>query len=300
MFNVTISLRRCFRAVVLVLVLGQVAACQPERHEALHGSLYFGVGEYLAELELRTGDVNIATNLGDVEIQAISPQKDERLLVTVFGSVNQQDRHRLVLYDLDTRQTLTIVSGRNGHYLPGTRVLVYDDGVSLVVAERDSEGWQRTEVVRHTYNATLLVTPLSATRFLYALDGQAIHVYDTVSRRAIELGALSRNCSLDAASWDPQSERLLCRRRLDDGTYEYVMVDLDGTVRATLDLPGSRMLQPLAFLPDQDALVLTERWRSRISDRQNHAVWVLRFDTGEFYRLLDNQYLGRSVVYKPR
>jgi hypothetical protein len=60
------------------------------------------------------------------------------------------------------------------------------------------------------------------------------------------------------------------------------------------------MLQPLAFLPDQDALVLAERWRSRISDRQNHAVWVLRFDTGEFYRLLDNQYLGRSVVYKPR
>jgi hypothetical protein len=300
MFNVTVSLRRRFRAVVLLLVLGQVAACQPERHEALHGSLYFGVGEYLAELELRTGDVNIATNLGDVEIQAISPQKDERLLVTVFGSVNQQDRHRLVLYDLDTRQTLTIASGRNGHYLPGTRVLVYDDGVSLVVAERDSEGWQRTEVVRHAYNATLLVTPLSATRFLYALDGQAIHAYDTVSRRAIELSALSRNCSLDAASWDPQSERLLCRRRLDDGGYEYVMVDLDGTVRAKLDLPDSRMLQPLAFLPDQDALVLAERWRSRISDRQNHAVWVLRFDTGEFYRLLDNQYLGRSVVYKPR
>jgi hypothetical protein len=300
MLNKTISLRRCFRAACLLFVLGQVTACQPEHHEALHGSLYFGAGQYLAKLELRTGDVDIETNLGDVEIHTISPQNDERLLVTVFGSVNQQDRHRLVLYDLGTRQTLTIASGRNGHYLPGTRVLVYDDGVSLIVAERDSEGWQRTEVLRHAYNATLLITPVSATRFLYALGGETIHLYDTVSRRAIELSELSRNCSLDAASWDPQSERLLCRSRLSDGGYKYAMVGLDGAVAETLALPSARMLNPLAFLPDQDAVVLTERWRSRFSDRQNHAVWVFRFDSGEFHRLLDNQYLGRSVVYRPR
>ena len=57
------------------------------------------------------------------------------------------------------------------------------------------------------------------------------------------------------------------------------------------------MLQPMAFLPDQDALVLTERWRGKLSSRQNYAVWIYRFDSGEFYRLLDNQYLGRAVVY---
>jgi hypothetical protein len=297
MLNKTTDLRRFFRVASLLLVLGQVTACSPETHEELRGSLYFGAGQYIAELELHNGNVKIEANLGNVDIKAISAQDDERLLVTVFGSINQQDRHRLILYDLQTRQTLTISLGRNGHYLPGTRVLVYDDGVSLIVAERDSDGWQKTAVVRHGYNAPLIVAPMSATRFLYAVGDQAIHVYDTVSRRAIELNALSRLCHLDASLWDPQREQLLCRRHLDDGRYEYIMVGLDGAVAASLELPELRMLEPLAFLPDQEALVLTERWRSKFSDRQNHAVWVFRFDTGDFYRLLENQYLGRSVVY---
>lgn len=299
MLNKTINLRRFLRPACLLLALGQISACQPEHHEELRGSLFFGAGQYLAELQLYNGDINIETNLGDVEIKAISAQMDERLLVTVFGSVNQQDRHSLVLYDLDTRQTLTIALGRNGHYLPGTRVLVYDDGVSLVVAERDNEGWHKTEVVRHAYNAPLIVAPLSATRFLYVIGEQAIHLYDTVSRRAVELSVLSQICRLDASLWDPQREQLLCRRHHDDGRYEYIMVGLDGAVTAALALPDSRILQPLAFLPDQDALVLQERWRRKFSDRQNYAVWVFRFDTGDFYRLLDNQHLGRSVVYRP-
>jgi hypothetical protein len=297
MLNKIINLRHCLRLPSLLFVLGQVSACQPEHHEELQGSLYFGAGEYLAELELHNGNVKIEANLGDVEIKAISPQNGERLLVTVFGRVDQKDRHSLILYDLGTKQTLTIAFGREGHYLPGTRVLVYDDGVSLIVAERDDDGWQKTEAVRHAYNAALMVMPVSATRFLYTLGGQPIHVYDTVSQRSIELSALSQYCRLDTALWDAQREQLLCRRRLDDSGYEYVMAGLDGAEVSTLALPESRRLQPLAFLPDQDALVLTERWRSRFSDRQNHAVWVFRFDTGDFYRLLDNQYLGRSVVY---
>lgn len=300
MLNATIDSCKSLRVSCLLLVLGQISACQPEHHEELRGSLYFGAGQYLAELELYNGAINIEANLGDVEIKAISAQMDERLLVTVFGSVNQQDRHRLVLYDLDTRQTLTIALGRSGHYLPGTRVLVYDDGVSLVVTDRDNEGWQKTEVVRHGYNAPLMVTPMSATRFLYAIGGEAIRVYDTELRRAVELGALSQFCRLDASLWDPRREQLLCRRPIDDGRYEYVMTGLDGAVAAKLALPDARMLQPLAFLPDQDAIIFQEPWRSRFSDRQSHAIWVFRFETGEFYRLLDNQYLGRSVVYRPR
>lgn len=297
MCNAITNLRRYFARACLVLVLVQVAACQPEERPELQGSVYFAAGNYLAELDLRSGDVNIETNLGDAEIQGISPQKDKRLLLTVFGSVNQQDRHSLVLYDLDTRQALTITYGRNGHYLPGTDALVYDDGVSLIVAERDDESWQKTEVVRHAYNAALRVMPLSATRFLYAIGEQAVHVYDLVSRRVIELTALSQVCRLDASLWDMQRELLLCRQRQDDGSYEYVMVSLDGAVAATVDLPGSRRLQPVAFLPDQDALVLAERWQSRLSDRRNHAVWIYRFDNGDFYRFLDNQYLGPAVVY---
>ena len=300
MFEKTITLRSWGRVAWCVFLLGQVAACQSEKREELRGSLYFGAGEYLARLDLRHGGVDVEANLGDVEIKQISPQKDRRLLLTLFGSVNQQDRHSLVLYDLPTRQTLTIVYGRNGHYLPGTGVLVYDDGVNIIVAERDNDVWRKTEVMRHAYNAAVEVAPISATRFLYTAGEQTIYVFDTVSRRAIELDALSQNCQLSASLWDPGREKLLCRRRLDGGGYEYIMAGLDGALTATLALPDSRMLQPIAFLPDQDALVLTEPWRSRFSDRRNHAVWIYRFDSGDFYRLLDNQYLGRSAVYRPR
>jgi hypothetical protein len=296
----TINLRHWSRVACLLPALVQVSACEREKHDELSGSLYFGAGEYLAELELHNGNVNIETSLGKVDIRGISRRNDERLLVTVFGSVNQQYKHSLVLYDLATRQSLAIAYGRNGHYLPGTGVLVYDDGVNLIVAEREDDGWQKTEVVSHAYNATLQVEPLSATRFLYALGGQAIQLYDVVSRRVIELTALSEFCHLDAALWEPQREQLLCRRRLDDGDYEYLMASLDGVLESRLSLPESRNLQPLVFLPDQGVLVLTERWRSKISDRQNHAVWVYHFDSGDFYRLLDNQHLGRSVVYRPR
>ena len=191
---------RCrYRLTFCLFILGPLAACQPEQHEELSGNLYFAAGPYLARLDLRSGEASIETNLGDVEIEQISWQKDKRLLLTVFGKVLRQDRHRLVLYDLATRQTLTIATGRNGHYLPDTEVLLYDDEVSLILAERAKGEWRKTEVLRHPVNAVPLVTPVSSTRFLYALVGEAIHVYDLESRRALELPARSEQCRLDAA-----------------------------------------------------------------------------------------------------
>ena len=288
------------RLVACLLVLMQVSACEPESHAELHGSLYFGVGQYLAELELHNGNVNIETNLGDVEILGISMQKDKRLLVSVVGSVAERDRHSLILYDLETRQALTIAYGRNGHYLPGTAVLVYDDGSSLILAERGDTGWQKAAVASHRYNAALSVIPVSSTRFLYAVGEEAIHIYDAVSQSDEVLAALSQVCRLDAALWESQRELLLCRRPLGDDTHEYVMAGLDGVVATTLALPTSRMLQPMAFLADQDALVLAERRRGKFSNREAHAVWIYRFGSGDAYRLLDNQYLGKAVVYAPR
>lgn len=288
-----------YRLTFCLLILGPLAACQPDQHEELPGSLYFAAGPYLAMLDLRSGEASIEANLGDVEIEQISWQKDKRLLLTVFGKVLQRDRHRLVLYELATRQTLTIATGRNGHYLPGTEILLYDDQVSLILAERDGGEWHKTEVLRHPVNAMPLVTPLSSTRFLYAPAGGTIHVYDVESRQALELPALNEQCRLDAALWVMQRERLLCRRRLGSDRFDYAMVELDGSVAEVLELPESRKLHPVAFLHDQDVLILTEQWRSALSNRQNHAIWVYRFDNGDFYRLVDNQHLGRSVVYAP-
>ena len=115
-------------SIVAVLLVG-LAACQPQQQQQqqqpqqppeMRGSLYFATGNYLAEMDLRDGSTSVVANLGDAEIQEISPQLTERLLLTVFGKVNQQDAHRLVLYDIASRQTLELLTGRHGRYLPGT------------------------------------------------------------------------------------------------------------------------------------------------------------------------------------
>ena len=280
-----------------ILLLGHASGCQPEPQEELRGSLYFASGQYLAQLDLRDGSTSIVTNLGDVDIRAISPQRDERLLLTVFGTVNQRDTYRLVLYDIATRQALTLLNGRNGHYLPDTEALVYDDGTNILVAARSDGEWEKTAVVKHPYNATIHVIPIAATRFLFAVAGGPVNLFDLESKRSVELTALSELCRLDASLWSSERQQLLCRTGRDDGSHEYVFSNLDGTVQATLQLPASRSLQPVVFLPDQDAVVFTERWRSALSDRQKHAVWIYRFDSGALYRLSDNQHLGPTVVY---
>ena len=285
--------------VLCTLLIGQVAGCQSDQHQELRGSLYFGAGQYLAQLDLRDGSTSVVTNLGDAEIRGISPQLDERLLLTVFGSVNKQDVHRLILYDKETRQTLGLVTGRYGRYLPGTMVLVYDDGVSIRVAEKIRGTWEKSVIAEHRFNAPMRIMPISADRFLYAEVGKPIFAFDNIAKRSIELTALSEHCDLAAALWIPERDQLLCRSPRPDGSLEYPFVALDGVVHDSLPLPTNGSYRPLAWLPDQDTIVLTERWRSALSDRLKSAVWVYRLDTGDHYRLLDDQYLGESVVYRP-
>jgi hypothetical protein len=251
-------------------------------------------------LDLRDGSTSVVTNLGDVDIQGINPQNEDRLLLTVFGNVNQQDTHRLVLYDIASRQTLTLLNGREGGYLPGTRILVYDDGIRIVVAEKIGGVWEKHEVMQHRFNSPLRIMPITATRFLYAEQQAPIQVFDNGSKRSIELTALSELCNLDSSLWIPGREQLLCRVARDEGVYEYLYVGLDGTVHESLPLPASRAFRPVAWLPDQDALVLTERWSGWLSSKQQSAIWIYRFDNGDLYRLVDDQYLGPSVVYEPR
>ena len=288
---------------VAVLVAGltvQLVACQPQQQPEMRGSLYFAAGNYLAEMDLRDGSTSVVANLGDAEIQEMSPQLNDRLLLTVFGNVNQKDFHRLVLYDIESRQTLTLVAGRYGRYLPGTKVLVYDDGSTLIMSERKPGRWDSTEIMKHRYNAQIRILPISETRFLFLEVGSPIHVYDKETGESTELAALSRFCDLDYTLWLPERERLLCRTRLADGSWRYPLVGLDGTVHAQLSLPESASFRPLAWMPDQDALVLSERWRSPFSDSDKSAVWIYRFEDHSAFRLVEDQYLGRSVIYNRR
>ena len=120
---------RILRGFAGLFLLLQIAACGGPDHEELRGSLYFAAGNYLALLDLRDGSTSVVANLGDAEIRSLSPQLEDRLLLTVYGSENARETRHLVLYDLDTRQTLTLLNGHIGHYLPGTKTLIFDDGV---------------------------------------------------------------------------------------------------------------------------------------------------------------------------
>ncbi len=282
-----------------VLLLLQLGACADPDQAELRGSLYFTAGNYLALLDLRDGSTSVVANLGDVDIRSLSPQQKERLLLTVIGSENGKETRRLVLFDLATRQTLTLLNGRNGHYLPGTRALVYDDGVRIYVTERIRGSWEKTEVAEHRYNQAVDIVPLSATRFIYRVGDGPLLVYDRTAGRSIELGGLESACRFDRALWFGMREQVLCQLRREGHSFQYAFVGLDGTRHEPVTLPAGHDLRPIAFLPDQDVLLLTERWRTRLAGRVRWGVWAYRFDTQEAYRLLDDQYLGTSVLYLP-
>ena len=284
---------------VFLALLALIGACADADRVELRGSLYFASGNYLALLDLRDGSTSVAANLGDADIRSLSPQQDERLLLSVVGREIDKEKRHLVLYDLKTRQTLTLLNGRNGHYLPGTRTLVYDDGVRIFVTERIRGSWEKTEVAEHRYNQGVDILPISATRFIYRIADGPLLVYDKTANRSIELIGLQAACRFDRALWFKEREQMLCQTGRDDQSFEYAFVGLDGTVHDPLPLPDAHDLRPIAFLHDQDVLILTERWRGRLANRVSWGVWVYRFDTQEAYRLLDDQYLGTSVLYTP-
>lgn len=280
----------------LALIL-QVTACNGPGHEELRGSLYFAAGNYLALLDLRDGSTSVAANLGDADIRSLSPQLEDRILLTVYGSENARETRHLVLYDLDNRQTLTLLNGHIGHYLPGTKTLVFDDGVRTYVTERVRGNWEKTEVVEHRYNQGVDIVPISPTRFIYRVADGPLYVYDKTAGRSIELSGLDSTCRFERSLWFADREQMLCQLRRDDESREYAFVGLDGTALDSVPLPSSRDLKPLAFLPDQGVIILSERWRGGLADRVKWGVWVYRFSTQEVYRLLDDQYLGDYVLY---
>jgi hypothetical protein len=280
----------------LVLLL-QVAACNGPDHGELRGSLYFAAGNYLAQLDLRDGSTSVVANLGDADIRSLSPQLEDCLLLTVYGNENSRETRHLVLYDLESRQTLTLLNGHIGYYLPGTKTLVFDDGVRLYVTERIQGDWEKTEVLEHRYNQGVDIVPIAATRFIYRVADGPLYLYDKTAGRSIELSGLTSTCRFERALWSAEREQVLCQLQGEGEPLRYAFVGLDGTVDEAVSLPSSRDLRPLVFVPDQDVLILTERWRGGLADRVRWGVWGYRFDSGETYRLLDDQHLGEHVLY---
>ena len=272
-----------------------LAGCAEDRPE-LSGGLYFAAGNYLAELDLRNGGTRVVTAIGDDTLVELAPQGSERLLLTVYGKVNRQHAHSLVLYDLASKQQLRFFAGSKGRYLPGTDVLVYDEGRQILVKRRQGETWETIEVTSHDYRAHVQIIPVSATTFLYSIGDEAPQLFDIVDGRSSTPG-LAEHCTLDAAVWAADLDALLCRGQ--DTRSAYAFVKLDGTAGAPLLLPEGRRLDAVAYAADQDVAIFTERWQSMVSERPQHAIWIHHRDTGETWRLVENQHLGETVVYRP-
>ena len=291
-----------FFPVAASLLFTQLAGCEQPSYPELRGHLYFGSGQYLGRLDLRDGSTSVEANLGDVSIRRVSAYGDENLLLTVFGIVNHKETYRLMQYEIATGQTGILFNGREGLYIADQEMLVYDDRLRLR-AKVSSEGRRvDVELAQHRFGDRIQLIAMSDSSFLYSIgdtDRELIFVHDANTHTTKTLEKLSAVCGLDGAIWIDASRQLLCRMTTASGQFEsYSFFDLDGTPRGRLSLPETRSFRAVAYLHDQESLVLTQPWRSLIGNRGKTAIWIYDLGSDEHYRLVKDQYLGETVVYK--
>ena len=286
-----------------VALLALTAGCEQQSHPELRGHLFFGSGQYLGRLDLRDGSTSVEANLGDVSIRRVAAYGDENLLLTVFGIVNHKESFRLMQYEIATGQTGILFSGQNGLYLPAEEVLVYSEDLRLRAKVRSANGRTDVELARHEFSDRVQLLPVSDAVFLYSISnagGEAIFAHDARTRATTRLQNLSAVCGLDGAVWIDEQQQLLCRMTTSSGQFEgYSFFDLDGAPHGGLSLPAGKSFRIVAYLQDQDTLILTQPWQSFVGGSRKTAVWVYKLGSDDCYRLVKDQYLGETVVYSP-
>jgi hypothetical protein len=281
----------------LVFGLLLFSGCEPDETREYWGNLYFAAGSYLGQLDLRDGSVAVLANLGDDSIRELDAFGDDQLLLTVWGPVNHKDTFRLMQFKLDTFGLATLINGRHGRYLPVPEALIFDDGAHLRVRVYGGGPMEELTIIRHRFGSTVRVMQVSETQFLYSVDpDSAIHSFDVDTRESRALPELSKECRLDGALWIDVRDALLCKR--EDESQIYGFFGLDGSARGALAIPDAGPYRAVAYLADQDALVLTEAWNTLVSDSVRYAIWIYDLASDRMVRLVDDQYLGPSAVYR--
>lgn len=283
----------------LVFGLLLFAGCEPEETREYWGNLYFAAGSYLGQLDLRDGSVSVLANVGDAYIHELDAFGENQLLLTVFGPVNRKDTFRLMQYKLDTNGLVTLINGRHGRYLPVPEALIFDDGAHLRVRVYGSGRMEELTITQHRFGSRVHVVQVSETQFLYGVGrDSAIHSFDVDTRESLVLTELSKVCQLDGALWIDARDALLCK--LEDASQSYSFFALDGSARGSLSIPDAGPYRAMAYLADQDALVLTEAWNTVVSDSVRYAIWIYDLASDRMVRLVEDQYLGPSAVYRPQ
>ena len=279
-----------------------IAGCEQPDHPELRCHLYFGSGQYLGRLDLRDGSTSVEANLGDVSIRRVRAYGDENLLLTIFGIVNHKETYRLMQFETATGQTGILFKGREGLYLAGQEMLVYHDRLRLRAKVRSESGRVEVELAEYEFGDRIQLIPVSDSSFLYSINDperELIFVHDANTHATKRLEKLSAGCGLDGAIWIGASRQLLCRMTTPSGQFaSYSFFDLDGNPHGRLSLPNSRSFRAVAYLQDQESLVLTQPWRSLIGNRGKTAIWIYDLGSDDCYRLVKDQYLGETVVYK--
>lgn len=281
----------------LVVGLLLIQGCEPADEREYWGYLYFAAGAYLGQLDLRDGSVAVLTNLGDTSIREIDSFGEDQLLLSVFGPVNHKDTFRLMYYELGSGGLATLINGRHGRFLPVPEALIFDDGAHLKVRVYGGDAMEQLVVARHRFGSRVHILQISETQFIYSLDPDtAIHTFDVENRESQPLPGLSSQCHIDGTLWIDARKALLCKRKGD--VSDYAFVSLAGEVQGMLEIPDTERFRAVAHLDDQDALVLSERWSTAIADSSRYAIWIYDLVNDDMRRLVQDQPLGSTVVYK--
>ncbi len=290
------------RATLLVM-LGLIASCDVSEQQALHGHLYFAAGSYVGEFDLSDGSSAPVASLGDVTIDHLSVYENNDLLLTMRDFSNEREISRILRFNPRQNASFPLFPGLVAEFLPGPRVVIFDDGLSFIATHRGKAFRDETVIDTHGHNTRPAIVVISDTEILFnsVVDGEfLIHRYDVDEERSYPLHDLSKVCRLNGAIWIVGSEQILCKAVFDSSEKPiYAIVSLSGEPRISLVLPDDKNFRALTYLDDQNVVILSELSSSWGGGRQKHAVWVYDMNASSAYRLAKDQYLGQSVVYRP-
>jgi len=287
----------------LLVFFGLIASCDVSEEQALRGHLYFAAGSYVGEFDLSDGSSAPVASLGDVTIDHIRAYEDNDLLLTLRDFVNERETSRILRYDPRENASFPLFPGLMAEFLPGPRVVIYDDGASLLATHRTKAFRDEAVIDAHGYNSKPSVVVISDTEILFnsvVNDQVLIQRYDVEHDRSYPLQDLSKICRLNGAISIAGSGKILCKAVFNSGEKaRYGFVSLSGTAAIAIPLPDDKNFRALAYLPDQDVIILSESSNSWGGGQQKYAVWVYDMSSSTAYRLAKDQYLGQSVVYRP-
>ena len=288
--------------VLLVILVAPCGACESPDRPGPGGYLYFGSGNYLGKFNLYDGSSHIVAYLGDLSATAVQPYNDGDLLLTVRRVVNQQDTRMIGRFETAQNHYKTLFIGDAAVYLPDRDITVYDDGFSIQTTRVEDRERIITMVLSHGHHERATMLTISDKEILIQIgsgsDSKGFH-YDAAAETLTALKEFPRHCDLEGALWVDDLQQVLCHQPGDPrANREYRFVSPDGTPGPVIALPNENQFRPIAYLPGERLLVLTETWQGRWSSKNRYAVWIHELDSARNYRIAKDQYLGDHVVLK--